>query len=492
MQNHIEQAESMSLGYTTLSALNLRATAIESDMASHQPDNHSSHLTQDMHFQVDAAVIPVSGSNELNRTSRNAPNSFSGRSVKSQDEGPLVGALDDNRQALGPKHSVILYDSQLERGKSSRIDNLLNDSPISLLNVQKGHNDSKGKAMTLNMKVEETSQALASEVYNTSNPRSLDEIHSMIKNGILNIFISRGTGKRGSADASLTEPAGSKRRLVTCEVCSKKMFRECDLKYKSSLRSLVRSAKRNDRKHQKRHTRPYACTFKACFKAFGSKNDWKRHENTQHHQVEAWRCHEPSPNRIKQCAKVFYRREPFQSHLKDGHDIKDEDYIREQLKRHQIGRNGQTGFWCGFCQKIVKLTKQGLEAWDERFNHIDDNHFKKGCRIQQWYELDRDIPNGLLRNEHVLDSGFPSVEPYPSDSYESDDNEPSNSSSSTPVNSPHAFPAQESAPRRNEQGGSKGKGSGRGRGSAGETTWICVSTSPVVPSASIGVSAYRW
>lgn len=79
------------------------------------------------------------------------------------------------------------------------------------------------------------------------------------------------------------------------------------------------------------------------------------------------------------------------------------------------------------------MNKQGLEAWDERFNHIDDNHFKKGWRIEQWYELDRDIPNGLLRNGHVLDSGFPSVEPDTSNSEESDDNGPGDSSGNTPV-----------------------------------------------------------
>lgn len=231
VQSHMEQVESMSLGYTTLSALNLRATAIESDVASNQPDNHSSHLTRDMHFQVDATVIPVSGSNEPNQTSRNAQSTFNGNSVESQDGGPLVGAVDENREALGPKHSVILCDSHLERSKNSRIDNFLNDGPTSPLSVQRGQNNSKGKAMTLSMKVEETSQALASKVYKMANTQSLEEVHSLIRNDILNIFISCGTGKRGSADASLTDPPDAKRRLMACGFCPKKMLRECDLKY---------------------------------------------------------------------------------------------------------------------------------------------------------------------------------------------------------------------------------------------------------------------
>lgn len=160
------------------------------------------------------------------------------------------------------------------------------------------------------------------------------------------------------------------------------------------------------RKHKKRHSRPYGCTYTTCVKAFGSKNDWKRHENSQHYQLEAWRCHEhDSSSRIKQCARIFYRREPFQNHLKEHHGIKDEEHIKAQSKRGRIGRNCQSGFWCGFCKKIVTLKTKGLDAWDERFNHIDDLHFKRGQRIADWYPLDKDIPKGLLRNDNVLDSG---------------------------------------------------------------------------------------
>lgn len=118
--------------------------------------------------------------------------------------------------------------------------------------------------------------------------------------------------------------------------------------------------------------------------------------------MEAWRCHEESPtSKIKQCARVFHRREQFQAHLKDHHLIKDDEYIRGQTRLHRIGRNGQCGFWCGFCQQIVNLKNRGLEAWDERFNHIDDWHFKKGQRIDEWYPLDKDVPKGLLK----IDSG---------------------------------------------------------------------------------------
>lgn len=81
--------------------------------------------------------------------------------------------------------------------------------------------------------------------------------------------------------------------------------------------------------------------------------------------------------------------------MKEHHHINDEDYIRAQTKSNRIGRNGQCGFWCGFCREIITLKKRGLEAWDERFSHIDDLHFKKGETIDSWLPLDKDVPKGF-------------------------------------------------------------------------------------------------
>ena len=165
-------------------------------------------------------------------------------------------------------------------------------------------------------------------------------------------------------------------------------------------------------KHLKRHTRPYGCTFTDCPRRFGSKNDWKRHENTMHYQIETWKCAEPKPTTIrrqnpdtgetatpKQCGHLCYRRELFIAHLHEAHHLgghEHEQYVKDQCKKRRVGRNGQCGFWCGFCQTVVRLEKVGIEAWDERFNHIDDAHFKKGARVEAWVPLEGEVPRGVL------------------------------------------------------------------------------------------------
>ena len=227
VQNNMEQMQSMSLGYTSLSAINLKATSNGSNLASDQPGSHSSYLYPDVRFQVDTNVHPVSGLNELNRTLRAVPGSRKGGSGGSQDEGPHVGDTDSDRQTLGPRHSAASHDSFTEGLKMSRGDIF----PDSFLNNQRYLNNTKGGFEALDVKFEEASQAAATKVCSYSNTKSLEEIQSLIKNEFWNIFNRDGTRKRDSTDASLTEPASSKRKTVACEFCPKKMLRECDLKY---------------------------------------------------------------------------------------------------------------------------------------------------------------------------------------------------------------------------------------------------------------------
>ncbi|EEH17495.1 hypothetical protein PABG_00057 [Paracoccidioides brasiliensis Pb03] len=167
------------------------------------------------------------------------------------------------------------------------------------------------------------------------------------------------------------------------------------------------------KKHEKRHYRPYGCTYPRCFKKFGSKDDWKRHENTRHFQIQCWRCPERGhPARAKElsnkdetlmerpdhegfpvafcmsssqldCARIFDRAYKFSQHLQSEHSY-DEAKAKVIVKENKIGRNGQFKFWCGFCRKLISLHSEGLDAWDERFHHIDNKHFKMKEEIATW------------------------------------------------------------------------------------------------------------
>ncbi|EHL01787.1 hypothetical protein M7I_2138 [Glarea lozoyensis 74030] len=121
-------------------------------------------------------------------------------------------------------------------------------------------------------------------------------------------------------------------------------------------------------------------------KKFGSKNDWKRHENSQHFQIETWRCDGQRPEGGA-CSKVCYRKLSFQDHLKKEHKFSDdEEVLSDKVEACRIGRNCQDRFWCGFCIKLVSLRKKGLEAWTERFDHIDDHFMGRNGLIAQGIE----------------------------------------------------------------------------------------------------------
>ncbi|KAL7622987.1 hypothetical protein AAE478_006666 [Parahypoxylon ruwenzoriense] len=188
----------------------------------------------------------------------------------------------------------------------------------------------------------------------------------------------------------------------SCSMCSKRFIRRCELK-----------------KHEKRHLKPYGCTYPGCDKKFGSKNDWKRHENSQHLMLEHWRCDEKrssDPSDI--CGKAIHRRELFKQHLGTWHNIKDQAMLEMKLETCRIGRNCEARFWCGFCERIIEIKKEGIQAWTERFNHIDDHfHGRNGLvskGISDW------------KNE---------FSPYRRAESPADDSEDPSVASSTPVSS---------------------------------------------------------
>jgi hypothetical protein len=142
----------------------------------------------------------------------------------------------------------------------------------------------------------------------------------------------------------------------------------------------------------KRHTRPYGCTFPKCQKIFGSKNDWKRHETSQHYQLEIWRCDGEINGQT--CTKAFFSAEIFRAHLEKSHDLSDQEIDSKIVAPCSRVFNSQAHFWCGFCERIVELHQADVDTWTERFNHIDDHfmgrHGTTKQSISEWLDPDRD------------------------------------------------------------------------------------------------------
>lgn len=143
----------------------------------------------------------------------------------------------------------------------------------------------------------------------------------------------------------------------------------------------------------KRHSRPYGCTFPHCWKRFGSRNDWKRHENSQHFLQEMWRCQIAANGGY--CGRLFYNVDAFQKHLGRKHPTVLEQELRrtgmrlEELaarkaKEMHLGREGYHHFWCGFCNELKPQMDGTHNAWEERFKHIGDHYDKRDANIDLW------------------------------------------------------------------------------------------------------------
>lgn len=110
------------------------------------------------------------------------------------------------------------------------------------------------------------------------------------------------------------------------------------------------------------------------------------------------------------CEKVCYRREHFKSHLSKEHQFTDSSILETKLEMCRVGRNCEEQYWCGFCQKIVKIKQKGGQAWSERFDHIAEhfsgrnNQAPKG--MSEWKNIDPSRPSkDSSRDDSDDDSG---------------------------------------------------------------------------------------
>jgi hypothetical protein len=133
------------------------------------------------------------------------------------------------------------------------------------------------------------------------------------------------------------------------------------------------------RKHQKRHTRPYGCTVPGCDRKFGSKSDWRRHENSQHFKYKYYRCPD--------CKKDIYQSDHFEKHLSKHRPVTRVEMESIIVEVRRVRPVFQNEFYCGFCEATIAVEKES-DGCTERFDHIDQHFMGRPPRekvgIDQW------------------------------------------------------------------------------------------------------------
>lgn len=143
------------------------------------------------------------------------------------------------------------------------------------------------------------------------------------------------------------------------------------------------------RKHRKRHDKNFGCTFDECYSKFGTKWEWKRHEQNQHLQNEAWRC--CYNDGVPECQKLFSDLKVFGEHLVEHFDKSKKNVTSEEfankVEECHLPQKWLGSYWCGFCRRIVRSEKKfGRDMDDERVEHIAD-HVHQDFKSSDWVEL---------------------------------------------------------------------------------------------------------
>src|SRR5690242_17542968 len=178
------------------------------------------------------------------------------------------------------------------------------------------------------------------------------------------------------------------------------------------------------KKHSKRHQKPYGCTYPKCHKKFGAKSDWKRHENSQHYQLEAFRC-DYLDKFDRKCGYHCCRSIQLQTHLAEKHKVTSVNQVQTSVKRCRIGKNCQGQYWCGFCSKIEVLQTSRNDAWAERFNHIAFHFEKEKRSIDEWLCAEENKTKKELQDEVDRDDFADATEMETDADVTGDSNEPS-------------------------------------------------------------------
>ena len=176
---------------------------------------------------------------------------------------------------------------------------------------------------------------------------------------------------------------------------------------------------------------PCALANYGCTSTFGSKNEWKRHVNTQHMRLGYWRCDQCGDNRKP---NDFNRKDLFIQHVRRMHPVKStaatskksskhtdkpakgsaEDQVLNSLAERCFQRDrappDQSG--CHFCDAAFEDTKNADHAlWDKRLEHVAQhmenakNSDDAGPADPSSWRVDERLHRWLVENRIITKDG---------------------------------------------------------------------------------------
>lgn len=127
----------------------------------------------------------------------------------------------------------------------------------------------------------------------------------------------------------------------------------------------------------------------------GSRNDWKRHESSQHKLKEGWFC--------RTCRQLFDNQKTFTLHLQHFHNL-NISQLPDACRSAHLGPEGHYNFWCGFCNDLIPQPNPtpppdgpSMNPWEFRCKHIGDHYDKNDRLIDSWVRIDNiSAPSAML------------------------------------------------------------------------------------------------
>lgn len=173
--------------------------------------------------------------------------------------------------------------------------------------------------------------------------------------------------------------------------------------------------------------RTFACALApyGCDSTFGSKNEWKRHVNTQHMRLGYWRCDQCDSNKKP---NDFNRKDLFIQHVRRMHPVdstpalkrpskqtgkpvkgSDEEQTLNAMALRCLQRDRPAPSQCGchFCDVTFEIDGDGSTTlWDKRLEHVaqhmetrkkaadgavDPSRWRVDARLERWL-----VSNGIV------------------------------------------------------------------------------------------------